>query len=55
MVISAPPTVGVQPRKISGPQKGPAERGHVKKCGKSSKVFSTLFDIFRAGQKRLKS
>ena len=36
----------------SGPQKGPAERGHVKK---RQKYFSTLFDIFRAGQKSSKS
>ena len=38
-------------------QKGPAERGHVKKRQKSqkvSKIFSTLFDIFRAGQKTSK-
>ena len=42
---------------ISGLQKGPAERGHVKKHQNSSKVsksFSTLFDNFRAGQKTSK-
>ena len=39
---------------IGGPQKGPAERGHVKKRQKSSKIFSTLFDIFRVGQKTSK-
>ena len=36
---------------ISGPQKGPAERGHVKKRQKVSNIF---FDIFRAGQKTSK-
>ena len=35
-------------------QKGPAERGHVKKRQKVSKSFSTLFDKFRAGQKTSK-
>ena len=42
---------------VSGPQKGPAETGHVKKTSKivkSVKQFSTLFDIFRAGQKTSK-
>ena len=42
---------------ISGLQKGPAERGHVKKVKnreKVSKSFSTLFDNFRAGQKTSK-
>ena len=37
---------------VSGPQKGPAERG---KRQKVSKIFSTLFDIFRAGQKNVKN
>ena len=54
---------GVSPRvskrcprhsRISGLQKGPAERGHVKKRQKVSKSFSTLFDHFRAGQKTSK-
>ena len=40
--------------RISGLQKGPAERGHVKKRQKSSKSFSTLFDNSRAGQKTSK-
>ena len=42
---------------LSRLQKGPAERGHVKKRQKSSKsvkCFSTLFDSFRAGQKTSK-
>ena len=39
---------------ISGLQKGPAERGHIKKRQKSSKSFSTLFDNFCAGQKSSK-
>ena len=30
----------------------PAERGHVKNRQKVSKIFSTLFDIFRAGGKK---
>ena len=52
------------PKRISqwerGPQKGPAERGHVKKRQKVSKryiyicIFSTLFDILAQGQKRQK-
>ena len=40
-----------------GPQKGPAERGHVKKCQKSSKsfkIFSTLFDHFSRRAKNIK-
>ena len=43
---------------FSGLQKGPAERGHVKKRRKSSKSvksFSTIFDHFRAGKKTSKS
>ena len=36
---------------LSGLQKGPAERGHVKKRQRSSKIFATLFDSFRAEQK----
>ena len=40
--------------KIGGPQKGPAERGHVKKRQKSSKSAKNIFDIFRAGQKTSK-
>ena len=40
-------------KRASGPQKGPAERGHVKTRQKASKIFSTLFD-FRAGQKTTK-
>ena len=42
---------------ISGLQKGPAERGHVKKRQKSSKSvkkFFDTFDNFRAGQKTSK-
>ena len=42
------------PRVFSGPQKGPAEGGHIKKRQKASKIFSTLFAMFRAGQKRQK-
>ena len=33
--------------KISGPQKGPAERGHVKKRQKSSKSVKNIFDTFQ--------
>ena len=39
------------PSFLSGPQKGPAERDHGKKRQKVSQRYSTLFDIFRAGQK----
>ena len=39
---------------ISGLQKGPAERGHVKKRQKSSKSVKKFFDNFRAGQKTSK-
>ena len=37
---------------FSGLQKGPAERGHVKK---RQKVSKSLFDNFRAGQKNVKN
>ena len=40
---------------VSGPQRGPAERGHVKKRRKSSKSVKNIFDIFRAGQKKVKN
>ena len=40
---------------ISGPQQGPAERGHVKERQKSSKSVNNIFDIFRAGQKNVKN
>ena len=43
--------------KLSGPQKGPAERATSKNDQnrqKVSKIFSALFDIFRAGQKTSK-
>ena len=39
---------------LSGPQNGPAEKGHIKKRQKVSKIFSTLFDIFAQGQKTSK-
>ena len=32
---------------VSGPQKGPAERGHVKKRQKPSKSVKNIFDTFR--------
>ena len=41
-------------QKISGMQKGPAERDHVKKRQKSSKSVKKFFDTFRAGQKTSK-
>ena len=41
-------------RVVSGLQKGPAERGHVKKPQKSSKSVKKFFDTFRAGQKTSK-
>ena len=37
---------------ISGPQKGPAERGHVKKRQKSSKSIKNIFDPFRHFSRR---
>ena len=45
-------------QRISRLQQRPAERGHVKerqKSSKSVKHFSTIFDIFRAGQKTVKN
>ena len=39
---------------VSGLQKGPAERGRVKKRQKSSKSVKKFFDNFRAGQKTSK-
>ena len=40
---------------ISGLQKGPAERGHVKKRQKSSKSIKELFDTFRQFSRRAKN
>ena len=39
---------------ISGLQKGPAERGHVKKRQKSSKSVKKFFDTFRQFSRRAK-
>ena len=39
---------------FSGLQKGPAERGHVKKRQKSSKSVKTFFDTFRQFSRRAK-
>ena len=41
--------------KFSGPQKGPAERGHVKKRQKSSKSVKNIFDTFRHFSRREKT
>ena len=41
--------------KVSGLQKGPAERGHVKKRQKSSKSVKKFFDTFRHFSRRAKS
>ena len=42
------PTLRASPRvEFSRPQKGPAERGHVKKRQKLSKSVKTIFDTFR--------
>ena len=40
---------------ISGLQKGPAERGHVKKCQKSSKSVKKFFDTFQQFSRRAKN
>ena len=40
---------------VSGLQKGPAERGHVKKSQKSSKSVKKLFDTFRQFSRRAKN
>ena len=40
---------------ISGLQKGPAERGHVKKRQKSSKSVEKVFDTFRQFSRRAKN
>ena len=56
-IVKEPPKVNRNRTKISGLQKGPAARGHVKKRQKSSKnvkTFSTFLDNFRAGQKTSK-
>ena len=42
-------------RKVSGLQKGPAERGHVKKRQKSSKSVKKFFDTFRQFSRRAKN
>ena len=39
----------------SGPQKGPAERGHVKKRQKSSKSVKNIFGTFRQFSRRAKN
>ena len=43
------------PNIISGLQKGPAERGHVKKRQKSSKSVKKFFDTFRQFSRRAKN
>ena len=40
---------------VCGPQKGPAERGHVKKRQKSSKSVKNIFDTFRHFSRRAKN
>ena len=40
---------------VSGLQKGPAERGHVKKRQKSSKSVKKFFDTFRQFSRRAKN
>ena len=40
---------------FSGPQKGPAERSHVKKRQKSSKSIKNIFDTFRHFSRRAKN
>ena len=42
-------------RVSAGPQKGPAERGHVKKSKKSSKSVKNIFDTFRQFSRRAKN
>ena len=41
-------------QRISGPQKGPAERGHVKKRQKSTRSVKHIFDTFRHFSRRAK-
>ena len=43
---------GVRRTLISGLQKGPAERGHVKKRQKSSQSVKNFFDTFRQSSRR---
>ena len=38
---------------LSGPQEGPAERGHIKKRQKWPKSVKYIFDIFRLGRKKM--
>ena len=45
----------IKPSVFSGPQKGPAERGHVKKRQKSSKSVKNIFDTFRHFSRRAKN
>ena len=40
---------------VSGPQKGPSERGHVKKRQKSSKSDKNIFETFRHFSRRAKN
>ena len=44
-----------KPQEISGLQKGPAERGHVKKRQKSSQSVKEFFDTFRQFSRRAKN
>ena len=46
---------GGQPKSVSGPQKGPTERGHVKKRQKSSRSVKYTFDTFRHFSRRAKN
>ena len=49
------PILGISAPVISGLQKGPAERGHVKKRQKSSKSVRKFFDTFRQFSRRAKN
>ena len=49
------PKCMMQQKLISGLQKGPAERGHVKKSQKSSKSVKKFFDTFRQFSRRAKN
>ena len=53
--LPAPRSKKLKTESISGPQKGPAERGHVKKRQKSSKSVKKFFDTYRQFSRRAKN
>ena len=53
--LKSAPKIPSGQKQLSGLQKGPAERGHVKKRQKSSKSVKKFFDTFRPFSRRAKN